>query len=89
MARGGEAVRELLDGDRGRVQPVGQVGAEQDGAHGEVAGGHRLRGDDRVGHEAVGLAAPDLARPAEAADHLVGDERDAVALQDRLRSVWK
>ena len=49
---------------------------------GGVAGGDALREGDHVGLEAVPDRAEPLAEPAEAADHLVRDEQDAVPVAD-------
>ena len=74
---------ELLDRLGGGLEPVGERGAEDHGAHREVARRQGLGRDDRLRLEAERLAAPGGAGAAEAGDDLVRDERDAVPCEDR------
>ena len=58
--------------------------AHHHAAQRHVAAGHALGESHQVGPEAEGLAAEPAARAAEAADHLVAHQQDAVALADAL-----
>ena len=81
MAGPGEAVRPLAAGlDQGVADPA----ADQHRGDRQVAGREALGGGDDVGREAEPLAAPPAAGPAEAADHLVGDQQHVVLAADAL-----
>ena len=57
--------------------------AGDDGADRGVGGGEALRGEDHVRADVVEVGGEPRADAAEAGDHLVGDEQDAVAVADR------
>ena len=65
------------------VQRLGDPVADQHGAHRRVRGREALRACDHVGRRAVARRGEPLAEAPEPGDHLVGDERDAVAVGDR------
>ena len=56
-------------------------------AHGHDAVGQRLGHGDHVGHDAEGIGGELLAGPPEAADHLVEDQQDAVAVADLAQAL--
>ena len=55
-----------------------QLRTEDDAAEGQVARCRSLRKDEHVRLDIEGLKAPPVSRPAETADHFVGDEKGAV-----------
>ena len=75
-ARGGRVPERLLD-----------RAADDDAAERHVAGGDALRERDRVGIEPDAAACEPVADAAVAADHLVGDEQDAVGAADLAHRV--
>ena len=73
------------NGGRGLVpERRAHPAADDDRAERDVAGADPLRAGDQVGREAVALAAEPAAEPAEAGDHLVGDEQDVALAADAL-----
>src|SRR4029077_16763017 len=59
--------------------------ARDDAAHGHGTGGDALGEGDHVGRYAVTLGGEGVAEPAEAGDHLVEDQQNAVAVADRAQ----
>ena len=65
-------------------QGLGDAVADQHAAERQVAAVDALGEGHEIGLDAVVLRAEPLAEPAEAGDHLVGDQQDAVLVADAL-----
>ena len=86
MRRIGVAVEQLGSMLGAAHESVINSFARDDAAHGHRAGGDALGEGDHVGRHAVTLGGERVAEPAEAGDHFVEDQQNAVAVADRAQA---